>query len=342
MREATAVILTMTAGAAGGLTLAAFGVPAGALIGSSLAIAALGAFAGIGRVPDGLRDIGFVLIGVSLGSGVDAELGAHLIDWALSLGMLAASLVVTLFVGSWVMRRYFGLDAETAVLATSPGTMSNAIALAVEGKGDVSTIMALQVMRLVVLAILIPPLAAILNADAHAAPAREFMSPWVLAALFAVSYLASHLLKRFDIPAAGLLAGLIISGTAHASDLAHGAAPVWANFAGFVIVGATLGTRITKVGVGALLQFIRAGSVLLLVMLLVALIFAGLTSVMSGLPLPQILIAFAPGGVEAMAAIGLSLGFDPAFIALHHFLRIVILIVLVPVFLKWFTGKNRG
>lgn len=341
MRDLTAVFWTMAAGAAGGLALAAFGVPAGALIGSSLAIAALGAFAGIGRVPDGLRDVGFVLIGVSLGSGVDAQLGTHLIDWALSLTMLAASLVVTLFVGSWVLRRFFGLDAETAVLATSPGTMSNALALAIEGKGDVSTIMALQVMRMVVLAILIPPLASMLNASPAVAPAREFMSPWVLTALFAVSYGASLLLKRFNIPAAGLLAGLIISGIAHASDLAHGAAPVWANFTGFVIVGATLGTRITKVGLGSLLKFIRAGSVLLLVMLGVSLVFAGLTSLISGLPLPQILIAFAPGGVEAMAAIGLSLGFDPAFVALHHFLRILILIVLVPAFLGWFAGKGR-
>ena len=52
------------------------------------------------------------------------------------------------------------------------------------------------------------------------------------------------------------------------------------------------------------------------------------------LPLGQILIAYAPGGVEAMAAIGLALGYDPAFVAAHHFARILILLVLVPAFLR--------
>ena len=37
---------------------------------------------------------------------------------------------------------------------------------------------------------------------------------------------------------------------------------------------------------------------------------------------------------EAMAAIGLALGYDPAFVAAHHFARILILLALVPAFLR--------
>ena len=43
---------------------------------------------------------------------------------------------------------------------------------------------------------------------------------------------------------------------------------------------------------------------------------------------------YAPGGGEAMAAIGLALGYDPAFVAIHHFARIVMLVFLVPFVLK--------
>ena len=38
-----------------------------------------------------------------------------------------------------------------------------------------------------------------------------------------------------------------------------------------------------------------------------------------------------------MAAIGLALGYDPAYIAIHHFARILILIVIVPISLKRFV-----
>lgn len=48
----------------------------------------------------------------------------------------------------------------------------------------------------------------------------------------------------------------------------------------------------------------------------------------------QVFVAFAPGGVEAMAAMALSLGYDPAFVAVHHLYRIILLIFLLPLILK--------
>jgi uncharacterized membrane protein AbrB (regulator of aidB expression) len=51
---------------------------------------------------------------------------------------------------------------------------------------------------------------------------------------------------------------------------------------------------------------------------------------------PAILIvAFAPGGVEAMAAIALSLGYEPTFVAAHHVFRLFLLSFLMPyIFVK--------
>ena len=47
--------------------------------------------------------------------------------------MLLVSLGVTLFAGALLLERYFGMDKSTAILATSPGTMTNALAIALEG-----------------------------------------------------------------------------------------------------------------------------------------------------------------------------------------------------------------
>ncbi|NRA87018.1 MAG: AbrB family transcriptional regulator [Rhizobiales bacterium] len=51
------------------------------------------------------------------------------------------------------------------------------------------------------------------------------------------------------------------------------------------------------------------------------------------LPFAQILIAFAPGGVEAMIAMALLLNIDPTFVAAHHIMRLFILIGLIPYFM---------
>ena len=47
------------------------------------------------------------------------------------------------------------------------------------------------------------------------------------------------------------------------------------------------------------------------------------------LDLAILLISFAPDGVEAMAAIAAEMGLNPAFVAGHHFWRLIILTLLI-------------
>jgi uncharacterized membrane protein AbrB (regulator of aidB expression) len=51
------------------------------------------------------------------------------------------------------------------------------------------------------------------------------------------------------------------------------------------------------------------------------------------LPAAALLLAFAPGGVEVMAALAVETGLEPAFVAAHHVFRLMLLSVLVPILL---------
>ena len=101
-------------------------------------------------------------------------------------------------------------------------------------------------------------------------------------------------------------------------------------FSGFVVTGAVIGCRFTGIARSDLVRLAAAG--LVATGLSVALSAAGALCVASltGLSFPVVWVAFAPGGVEGMAAIGLALGYDPAFIATHHIFRIVLVIALLP------------
>ncbi|MBS1302581.1 AbrB family transcriptional regulator [Loktanella sp. SALINAS62] len=326
---------TLGAGFVGAALAAIVGIPAGALIGSTLAVAGLAAIGGRVGLPDALRNLAFATIGVSLGAGVDEQLFTQLGTWSVSLVVLVASLFATILTGRLVLSRGFGLDTQTATLASSPGTMSNAIAIAVEGRGDAAAVMFLQVMRLLVLVIAVPPLAVALDQSAVALPVDvTVMSLPVLAALLAISIILGLLGTQAGLPAACLLAGMVISASGHAVGLVQGLAPDWAIFAAFALTGAVLGSRMSRVTAAQFRKYAAAGLAVVCSALVVSLCFAVIANLLTGLPFGQIWIAFAPGGVEAMAAIGLSLGYDPAYVAVHHFARIFALVLIVPIVLK--------
>jgi len=65
----------------------------------------------------------------------------------------------------------------------------------------------------------------------------------------------------------------------------------------------------------------------------VAIAAAWLTAAASGLAPTLLLVAYAPGGVEAMAAMAVQLGLAPAFVAAHHVARLLVLTLFVPALL---------
>jgi membrane AbrB-like protein len=328
-------VVALTLGGGGGVLALGLGLPAAALIGSTLTVAVAAVTPISLAVHQRLRDLAFCVIGISLGAGVEAEALSQIGAWSVSLTMLLVCLWTTLMTGALLLKRLFGMDSDTAILATSPGTMSNAIALALEGRGDATTILILQMFRLLVLVSVVPPVAMLLDADGIFLPMAS-MGLLPLALLVSTALSLGLWGSRMGIPAACLLFGMLLSAGAHVAGLAQGPAPVWAVNASFIITGAALGARLTSIKLSKLMQLSGAGLLLVGSAVVVSLCFAGITHVFTGLPLAQIWIAFAPGGVEAMAAIGLALGYDPAYVAIHHFARILLLVILIPICLRRF------
>ena len=59
------------------------------------------------------------------------------------------------------------------------------------------------------------------------------------------------------------------------------------------------------------------------------------------LPFTQVWIAFAPGGLEAMAAMAIALGFDPAYVGTHHILRFIGLALVVPIWMRGLRSAGQ-
>lgn len=325
--------VTLALGLAGAGLATAAGLPAAALIGATVATSVAAAAGMRLRMDPHLRNFGFATIGLSLGSGVGPGILGDLGHWGFSLAVLCLSLAVTLWVGTLILRRGFGIGQETAVLATSPGAMSYALAIAEEGRGDATAIMMIQSLRLFLLASVLPVLIWAL-VEAPVLPVHVVMGLVPFAVLLGVASVSGWALARLGLPAAWLIAGFATSGVAHGVGLVQGLLPAWALFVGFALTGATIGARFSGLNLAVLRRYSGAALVAGGVSALISLVFAALVAVVTSLPLGQLWVAFAPGGVEAMAAIGLALGYDPAFVAVHHLVRLAVLFVLVPLFLR--------
>ena len=98
----------------------------------------------------------------------------------------------------------------------------------------------------------------------------------------------------------------------------------------FLLIGIFAASRMAGTSMAVLRSLWKPCIALLVSSTLIALVGGYLTHVFSGVPVANALIAFAPGGLEAMVALGLALGLDPLYVTSHHVARFVLLSLSVP------------
>ncbi len=323
---------TLAVGAIGAGVAWALGVPAPFLTGPAAFVSAVSLMGVKTEIPDLLRDICFVLIGVGMGSGVTPEVVQAAAQWPLPLVALSLLLLVLFFGGAESLTRLFGQDRTTARLAATPGHLSFVLSLSTEVKADLPMIAVIQSLRVLVLTLLVPAVVALIS-DADLSMTQAPYAPMAVPALLiivVISVLIGLGFQRLKVPAALLLGGMVISTLAHATGVVEGGMPLWVAIPTFAIMGTIIGTRFSGVTLGLVRQALGASLVLTAIALAATLGAAFLVNAMTDLPLLDLLIAFAPGGLETMAALALLLQADPAFVALHHVYRLVFLSILVP------------
>lgn len=324
--------LTLATGGAGAALAALIGIPAPFLTGPALAVT----LAGLGglpvAIPIRMRDACFLLIGVNMGAGVTPEAVATAVRWPLSLAALGLAVLVILILGARLLRRWFGFDRMSALLAATPGHLSFVLGLSSDLSTDLSRVTMIQTLRVLSLTLIVPFLAPLLgHGDLAALPSRGAAMPlFALGPLVGLSALAGLALQRIRVPAALLLGAMALSALGHATGTISGGLPGWLSVPAFVVMGALIGTRFSGVTPRMVVRALGASSLLTGFAALVSLAGAAVVSSLLGLPMLSVLIAFAPGGLETMMAMSLLLDADPAYVAAHHVFRLLLLSVILP------------
>ncbi|MGQ9369270.1 AbrB family transcriptional regulator [Azospirillum sp. ST 5-10] len=328
--------LTLLLAALGGGLFQLAGLPAALLMGAMVAVSA-GALAGAPlHLPGPLSAAAFILLGLTMGTGVTPDTLRQMATWPLSMVLLAASMVGCIALCSRWLERVHGWDRATARYAAIPGALGQVLVLAAESRADLLRVALAQSLRLFTLVAVMPWVLELL-APAPAAPA-----PAAAAGAAAGGDLAELLLvgaastatalafQRLRAPGGVMMGAMLASAVLYGSGVADHRLPGWLLTASFVVTGAVIGVRFRGVSPRALLGALRPS----LESVGLALLFTGavsaLGSALLGLPFGQLWLAYAPGGVEAMTIVAFALGLDVAFVATHHVVRFAGLGLLTP------------
>ena len=328
------VLPTLLIGAFGAIAFSIIGFPAALLTGPAVAVS-IASLAGMRTlIPAPLRDAVFIVLGLQIGSTVTPEVIATALAWPISLAVLSMTLVAVIVIGTAFLMRGFGYDRMTALLAATPGHLSYVLGVSATLSADVPKLALVQTVRVFMLTVLVPVLIALWGVEGTAQHVdRGAISLTTLLLTVPLALVAGLILQRVGMPAPLLMGAMAVSAIGHGADLTPGILPPWLSTIAFVCMGTLIGTRFRGLDRRGLAGAFLAGIISTIVACAVAAAGAWASAGLVGLPPAALLLAFAPGGVEVMAAIAIETGLEPAFVAAHHVFRLMVLTILIPVFL---------
>ena len=211
--------------------------------------------------------------------------------------------------------------------------MSAVLAIAADRKAGVTSIAIAQALRILVVIALVPSLVVLAGGlDAAVPPGRghAVASPGAMAAVLLGGLALGAALERLGVAAPLMLGAMVVSTALHASDAAPGAVPPVFATVGMVLIGVFIGERFRTLPITSLRRIVPAALASFTVGMAVATLFALLAASLAGVGVADALVAFAPGGVEAMALLAVALGLDPLYVTIHHFARFFGISLVAP------------
>ncbi|MBF9235051.1 AbrB family transcriptional regulator [Microvirga alba] len=323
----------------GGLLFQVLGVPAAWLSGAAIAMTLWGLTRWAVPMPRALADAAMLISGASMGAAVTPEAIAAMGRYPSSLILLIVAVVVISCASVLWLTRVSGWRTDDAVLASVPGALSTVLAIAVDRKAEVASIAIVQNVRLFVLIALLPSAVVMVgeggNGAALLGQGLPVETPAGMAFVFGGSLIVGALFNRLKVAAPILLGATLVSTASHGTELVTGVIPPVIATGGLVLIGIFIAERFRDLQRSTLKKTLFAALGSLTIGMVVAVAFAILAAWLAGVSFANGLVAFAPGGLEAMTVLALILGLDPLYVGSHHLVRFLSIGLVVPFVVAW-------
>lgn len=311
----------------------AFDLPLPWLLGPIFAclIAALCGLPMVGIKPlnDGMRTILGVAVGATLTPTVLVSLPTM---WA-TLVMVPLMVVCIGAIGVPYFQKLWGYDFPTAYYAAMPGGLQDMMVFGEEAGGNVRSLSLVHATRVLVIVVALPfLLTGIWDAVLTNPPGAPTVSiPGHELALMVFCALAGWwIARKVGMFGATILGPLLLTALITLMGLLHHRPPAEAIWVAQFFIGMTVGTKYAGVTLAEVRRDVSAALGFCALLVVLTLIFVEFAYIYELAPGMEALLAFAPGGQAELTVLALIVGADVAFVAMHHVLRIFVVILGAP------------
>ena len=299
------VLLDLGIGSAGGLAAHALNLPLAWMIGAMVATTAAAVLGLPLAFSRRLRTGMITILGVMLGSAFVPALLDQMARWSFSLAALAVYALVTTALSMVYFRRIARYDPITAYFCAVPGGLNEMTIMGTAMGGNEQAISLTHGARILFTVLTIPIGFRLLqgyDAAARAAASQGFTSETATdIGILSLCAIAGYVLaQRLRLPAASILGPMALSAAVHLTGLTAAKPPAELVAAAQVVAGSAIGARFAGTAAITLLRLAVHALSATVIMISLAVGFAvGLNAVFS-LPLPDLVLALAPGGLAEM------------------------------------------
>lgn len=311
--------LVYAAAALVGATAYTLHMPLAWILGPLLAAAVFSIYGFDYKAPLPLRRGGQVVIGTTIGLNVTATVAASLPGWigpVIITALFAVLVTAALSVG---FARLAGVDRKTAFFALMPGGLAEMGNIGASVGARMEPIAIAQALRVALIVFLIPPL---LFAAAGTFSSRLIVNdplPWTTTcALLLVGGFAALVASKLRLNNPWAIGPLIMTAILTSTNVTSGHMRPAVFFGGQILLGVAIGSLFRRSLLRQLPRVVAAGSVFVVVALVVMAAFGILLAYLSGLDTATAILSASPGGMAEMAATAQMLHVGTAIVAIFH------------------------
>jgi membrane AbrB-like protein len=340
-RRIAFAVLTLALGAAGGWLATQINLPLPWMIGAMVATT-IGSLAGLDLfMYRWVRGPNVAVLGVMLGASFTPAVIARFGDWLTTIAGLAVYVALVTAILYWYFRRYGHFDRVTAFFAASPGGLNEMTIVGRELGGDDRLIALVHGARILMVVMTIPIGFMIFE---HYRPSARppsgvalFQQPWREAMILGGCALAGALGARaIRLPAAFVVGPMILSGIVHVLGWSESRPPAFLIGLAQVVIGSGVGARFSGVKLYTIARVLVLSLGSTAVMVGLTALFAVVLRNAADTSIEAVILAYAPGGLAEMSLVALALAIDSAFVASHHVLRIIMIVIIAPTLFRRF------
>ncbi|NOU06320.1 MAG: AbrB family transcriptional regulator [Hyphomicrobiaceae bacterium] len=286
------------------------------------------------RAPSGIANTVRAILGVAIGSAFGPEILSRAGPMLLSLSLMVPWVFMVLGLGVAVFMRLFAFDPKTAFFASVPGGLTDMVTLAEEAGANVRSVTLVQLTRIALLVFALPIYlhwhdGFDVSRSAFIAKARLSDMTLQTSLELLIMGIAGFLgARQLGIAGASIVGPMILSGLLFAIGSTTARMPFEAMTLAQVALGILLGAQFRGLTLKEFRTTVAAGLIFTTLLLLMTLAWAALVEQVSGFSGAKVLMSFAPGGQAEINLLAFALGIDVAFVALHHLVRLAVVMGL--------------